>query len=696
MFATPFCEGFLVSQHCLQTYHGAESHFAMHLNAIQEALNGNMDTGFPILHEFVDAFIRDETVQRDAGLQHVPLFQGQVAMNAIGGIHAQQQQARATLEYSRRRAMNRFGHRTTHKIEDSLSKYLEAMKDLKVASDQAAQKGQSTVSGIGHEYDRLMETNKMVFGILGIHTLNYGEIKEEGDEHDQGVHLIFKPESLYHPDAYVTPMAATFYNSGHGDKERPWWKERRPKTPFDAMAWEKLHPSSPLFFEALATEFLARGAHKNGEDLSRTKFQDMKKYMKAANAHLSVECHLPYVTPLAWVEKVVISEHTFNKLSTADQAFANDLFRGRLEIAVGTASEEKQWQLATAPLPRPLPPPAFAWTVLSTRHQDVIVPGMLQQKGRTRIFFRTSRPHFTANLFQSHQKDGLKIEVSGAWCRIVTVRKEQLQDWSFNHGVGAESGAVMYCIDLDYQKKQVIFTHAGVSHMLNRRMLEVPRVNPMPKFLSFTLPPGHMAFTDVRILFGQEDEHLLEHERMWVEEKVMTAAGPERKVKMAFEAERPGFITRAYQFVTGKTHCGIPPCPDGVHCQVAYQKKDRSEQEEQHMAQKRHICLYGHSCKDHNESSEHDERFTHIEKELCQHGDQCRQLCDPYHRAEYHHPGFWDLLLRCREGAACRKREDKLHCQKYHHEKLAYVVNENGLQLQELFVKNMKKEHYPT
>ena len=161
MFATPPCEGFLASQHCLQTPHGPESHFAMHLNAIQEALNGNMDTGFPILHEFVDAFIRDETVQRDAGLQHVPLFQGQVAMNAIGGIHAQQQQARATLEYSRRRAMNRFGHRTTHKIEDALSKYLEAMKDLKVASDQAAQKGQSTVSGIGHEYDRLMETNKM-------------------------------------------------------------------------------------------------------------------------------------------------------------------------------------------------------------------------------------------------------------------------------------------------------------------------------------------------------------------------------------------------------------------------------------------------------------------------------------------------------------------------------------------------------
>ena len=171
-------------------------------------------------------------------------------MNAMGGVRAWQNSAKTTLDSCRIRASRCFSGRATQKIEDALAKYTEAMKDLKLASEQAAQKGQSNVSGIGHEYDRVLETNKMVFGILGIHTLNYGEDKD-GDEHDQGVHLIFKPESLNHPDVHLTPMAATFYNSGHGDKERPWWKAGRPKDAFEAMVWEKLHPSSPLFFEAL-------------------------------------------------------------------------------------------------------------------------------------------------------------------------------------------------------------------------------------------------------------------------------------------------------------------------------------------------------------------------------------------------------------------------------------------------------------
>ena len=663
----------------------------MQLNAIQEVIARSPDPqAFSILQEFVDAFIRYETVQRDAALQQqrVPLFQGQVAMNAMGGARAWQTSAKGILDSCRSRANRRFGGRATQKIEDALTKYTGAMEDLKLASEEAAKRGESNVSGIGHEYDRVLETNKMVFGILGIHTLNYGEDKD-GDEHDQGVHLLIKPEALNHPDVHLTPMAATFYNSGHGDKERPWWKSGRPKDPFDAMVWEKLHPSSPMFFEALATEFLARVAHKNSTKLSQAKFQDMKKYMKATNAHHSVECHLPYVTPLAWVEKVVISEHTFKKLSEADQVFAKDLFRSRLEVAPGIASQEMQWQLATAQLHRPLPPPAFAWTVLSTRHQEVVVPGTLQQKGRTRIFFRASRPYFIANLSHSHRKDGLGIEVCGERC-VVTGRKDQLEDRSFNHGVGAEHRSVMYCIDLDYQKKQILFTHAGVSHMLNPRTVEIPRVNPMPKVLTFTVPSGHMAFTDVRILWGRGDEHLLEHERPWIPQQ--KAAVPDRldkKVAMAFEADG-GWMTRAYQaayrFVTG--HSEIPTCAEGVHCKVAYHVKDRSDQQQEHMAHKRHICLYGHSCKDHKECKEHDEQWTHIQKDLCKKGEQCHQLCDPYHRAEYHHPGMWDLLLPCRDGASCGKRRDNMHCQKYHHEKLVYVVDENGLQLQDLKTKN--------
>ena len=444
------------------------------------------------------------------------------------------------------------GKRAVEKVEADLVNYSSAMKELKLASEQAAQKGQNALSGIGHEYDRVVETNKMVFGILGIHTLNYGEDKD-GDEHDQGVHLIFKPESLHHPDVFVTPMAATFYNSGRGDDERPWWKKGKPSAPFDAMAWEKLHPSSPAFHEALATEFLARAAHKGGGNLARVKFTDVKDYIKGANAHFSAECHLPYVTPLAWVEKVVVSEHTFKKLSDADQLAARETFGGRLEITPGTASQEQQWKLATAPLRRPSPPPAFAWTVLATRHQEVVLPAVLQPKARTRIFFRASRADFVANLSMIRSSQGpvslsshMHIAVRGENCTL-TGRKERVEDPTFNSGLGAEHKAVMYCIDLDGRQNRIQFTHAGVSSMLNPKVLEVCNVNAMPKFLSFSMPSGHISFSDVRIVSGADDEPLLEHERPWTPVKrkaVAPLAGEDRAGQTAENDVRGGTFDR--------------------------------------------------------------------------------------------------------------------------------------------------------
>ena len=131
-------------------------------------------------------------------------------------------------------------------------------------------------------------------------------------------------------------MAATFYNSGHGDPHRPWWKRWRsgeePNSPFEKMASEKLHPSSPLFNEALAMEFMARAVHQQeGRQMSEATAEGMAKYLKKENAHLVVECHLPYVTPLTWVESVIMSRRTFQKMSKADQDYAQRVFRTRLQ-----------------------------------------------------------------------------------------------------------------------------------------------------------------------------------------------------------------------------------------------------------------------------------------------------------------------------------------------------------------------------
>eukprot|EP00439_Symbiodinium_sp_Y106_P048319 s3207_g6.t1 len=133
-------------------------------------------------------------------------------------------------------------------------------------------------------------------------------------------------------------MAATYYSSGNGDAERPWWKCWKgvaPGSAFDKMTAERLHPSSPLFYEALALEFLAREAHKQSKPLHEITREGMLHYLKTSNAHHVVEAHLPYVTPLTWVEKVIISEHTFAKMSVADQVATRTVFGANLSDCPG-------------------------------------------------------------------------------------------------------------------------------------------------------------------------------------------------------------------------------------------------------------------------------------------------------------------------------------------------------------------------
>lgn len=196
-------------------------------------------------------------------------------------------------------------------MKQETESFVQSMQALEQAARvQTAEDGEM---GIGHANDRIFETNKMVFGILGPHTLAmYGE--DKNDELDEGVHLVLKSLAIYHPDAFLTPMCATFYGSGLGDADRPWWLSAKQKESFDSMHGEKLHPSSPLCITALAWEFLARAAHKTGKKLSDVSYEEMLHYWKAANAHYVVECHLPYVTPLTFVEKVLMSQHSFGKL----------------------------------------------------------------------------------------------------------------------------------------------------------------------------------------------------------------------------------------------------------------------------------------------------------------------------------------------------------------------------------------------
>ena len=706
-FAKVLRTGFLGSQHCLQT-HAHDSEFAMQLPSVVALVASSFGEYIAAIQDFVDAFVRHEVLAHQAS-RH-PILQPQqgqeVALNAMGGQKAQIQNAKQDLNTRREHLMTLFRRNKVQSLETELSGYTRAFQELQAASEEAARQGKHTTIGIGHQYDRVLETNKMVFAILGPHTLNYGEDKD-GDEHDQGVHLIFRPECLHHPDVFVTPMAATFYNSGHGDAERPWWKcwqGSAPTSAFDKMTAEKLHPSSPLFYEALAHEFLAREAHKKSKPLREITREDMLRYLKTANAHHVVETHLPYATPLTWVERVIISEHTFAKMSESDQITTRTVFGPNLEIVAGTDSAQAQWKYASSKRLQPVPRPSFSWTVLPTRILEVVLPVQIPPKQRTRIFFRASRPNFRVNLASDRRSRGLLnptfVRVDGEQCTVHDPsRKFTSVDKHFNRGVGKD-GSAMYCLDVDGHLGRISFQHAGVSSMFSSSVLSFDRVGCWPKHVSFVVPRGHISFSDVRVYVGSKDTYLLEHECAWqpLEQENASAAGTSAatqddvpgQVKIAFRSEpEEGWMSKAYHFVTGKGKSSAPAlklCSSGLECQVlasthgVYGVDDLPHHLSQHMRKNRHLCLHGRSCR-HLGDGDHDLLFVHMEKQDCPNGDACGQLCDPHHRAEYHHDGLWDLLLPCRHGSRCNIKDEK-HGLRYHHDAtLKYILNDDGLQL---------------
>lgn len=101
-----------------------------------------------------------------------------------------------------------------------------------------------------------------------------------------------------------------------------------------------------------------------------------------------------------------------------------------------------------------------------------------------------------------------------------------------------------------------------------------------------------------------------------------------------------------------KAVCPKPCCPE---CN-----------KEEHVWKYRHQCPYGRSCKYTGEQV-HAALFFHAEIPVCPSGRDCGALTDPKHRAENHHPGYWDFLIPCPQGKKCQDVDNKEHCSKYQH-----------------------------
>lgn len=667
--------GFLASLHCLET-HSSDADFAILLPSAGEAIELVPECAREIA-EACEALVRQHLFQSEEpinpSMDMVPNIGKGIALEAKGGRVAQEfrvkERTRKALE-----ALVGVPKQVVEQLKEETEHFISSMQML---SSQG-----SDGEGIGHEYDRLFETNKMVFCILGPHTLNYGE--DKNDEHDHGAHIVFTPELLQHPDVYVTVAAATFYNSGHADKVRPWWLQGKQKEPFRSLVAEKLHPCSPKFHQALAFEFLGRVAEKKNKKLWEVGVSEVLEYWKQENAHFVVECHLPYVTPLTLVEKVIVSAHSFGKLDPALRDRARKLFGHRLHEEPDVNSTAVQWKAAHAPLRKPSFRASFSFTLPHSHEAEL--PAKLAFRKRSRLFFLASHPEFVVTLSSVSQDGKLRecavVKVSQHQCEVrCEVKKHNHVSDRFNAGLQKERTNVLYCLSYDPKTCELSFQHAGSMLLVNREKLSIKAMHSL-LVVTFKTQGRMVSFTAVRI--AKEDDPLEQHEMLEIPMPPARKPLP-KQATQPMEVEEAGWMTKFGKaavgfFLGGGGQCELPLCEDGARCPAAYgTSSDRRTAEQQgHMAASRHLCLFGANCTDHVAGNkQHDASFLHIKKQVCP-SSSCDNLQDLQHRLDYHHPGEWDLLLPCRAGRACKDKRTP-HLRKYHHESGEYVISQEGL-----------------
>jgi len=103
------------------------------------------------------------------------------------------------------------------------------------------------------------------------------------------------------------------------------------------------------------------------------------------------------------------------------------------------------------------------------------------------------------------------------------------------------------------------------------------------------------------------------------------------------------------------------PCPNAQKCEHF----ERLQQP--HCASFTHPCPYQQSCWSLTDP-EHLKFYTHANHlPKCRYAGACKTQKDPTHRAQFHHPGMRDYMIKCKHGSSCRERGDNVHVHKYWH-----------------------------
>ena len=186
--------------------------------------------------------------------------------------------------------------------------------------------------GIGYDRDSLLKTHRHVFGVLGPHSGNYGDI-----------YIVFKREILHHPDANFTIQAATSYLSGNCSKWRPWFGTKLTSQDEQLKDFHasKLHAAVPGFEYAAALELIATASHWLGTKSLNISFEKVLEYWMEAGSHQVLEAHLPGLIPLDYIDCIYMTEKIYAELNVRTKEVIVELLGER--IVKLTATDPNQY-----------------------------------------------------------------------------------------------------------------------------------------------------------------------------------------------------------------------------------------------------------------------------------------------------------------------------------------------------------------
>lgn len=344
------------------------------------------------------------------------------------------------------------------KVEKAVQRYFEIVDNLI-----------RTEFGIGYSADAVVQTTTTVFTIHGPHRLNYGPF-----------HVIFGSDILFHPDAYILPVAATAYAS---EKKwdlsmRPWDEMNRFDEPFNIAARQRLHPSSPSCFTALAMELIARTyvvdskQTKEKKYLANVTMDGVRAFWKTQDAHNVFEGHLPPV-PINCVERTFVAKRELKPISLLPEiraCFADRLVQKEsLEDAARSAFEYAHnasdvtlhrlsgFSMTLGMMDRPAPLPFDL-------QGEMLFYVLFHAKGAPFSIIISDDdlplacPSFTVDTTEATASDGAS----------------SIADAEFSLDVPVNSSFIGYCIEYNHIKKELRMYHTGWASYFSKKEICLP------------------------------------------------------------------------------------------------------------------------------------------------------------------------------------------------------------------------------